>query len=107
MTDDLLTALSNLANKVPLRSGMMELLNALGYNSKRTAEAGSVEEFLELFVPKGSLTDRQRNLFEPWLAVEIVFQLTSREIGIESSMLPPRLRKCADRILPVPSSGYG
>ena len=63
---------------------MMELLNALGYNSKRTAEAGSVEEFLELFVPKGSLTDRQRNLFEPWLAVEIVFLRPPRRRQLEA-----------------------
>ena len=89
MNDALLTALGNLGGDVPLLSGMKELLNALGYRSHRTAEAGSVEEFLERFMTNVHFTEKQRNLFKPWIAVEIVFQLTSREICAQSSMLDP------------------
>ena len=89
MNDALLAALGNLSGEVPLLSGMMKLLNALGYRSHRTAEAGSVDEFLERFMTHVRITEKQLCLFEPWLAVEIVFQLTSREIGAQSSMLDP------------------
>ncbi len=81
---DLTRALSALAGGAPLRDGATRLLGALGYRSRRTADAGSVAEFLERLdsaKPDRPLTDRQRALFEPWRAVEIVFQLTDAEIG--------------------------
>ena len=81
---DLTKALSALAGGAPLRDGAAALLGALGYRSRRTADAGSVAEFLERLdsaKPDRPLTDRQRALFEPWRAVEIVFQLTDAEIG--------------------------
>ena len=81
---DLTKALSALAGGAPLRDGATRLLGALGYRSRRTADAGSVAEFLERLdsaKPDRPLTDRQRALFEPWRAVEIVFQLTDAEIG--------------------------
>ena len=81
---DLTGALSALAGGAPLRDGAAALLGALGYRSRRTADAGSVAEFLERLdsaKPDRPLTDRQRALFEPWRAVEIVFQLTDAEIG--------------------------
>ena len=81
LNHDLTGALSALAGGVPLRDGAAALLGALGYRSRRTADAGSVAEFLERLDSDKPLTDRQRALFEPWRAVEIVFQLTDAEIG--------------------------
>ena len=84
LNSELTGALSALAGGAPLRDGAAELLGALGYRSRRTADAGSVAEFLERLdsaKPDKPLTDRQRALFEPWRAVEIVFQLTDAEIG--------------------------
>ena len=39
-------ALSGLAAEAPLRAGAAALLGALGYESRRTLDAGSVQEFL-------------------------------------------------------------
>ena len=51
MADDLAReeiseALAALAGEAPLREGAKGLLNTLGYESARTADAGTVEEFL-------------------------------------------------------------
>lgn len=84
MTEDLRReigdALSGLAADTPLRAGTAALLDALGYHSERTLEVGSVEEFLEGLDAFGELTEKQRTLFEPWHAVEVVFQFTGKEI---------------------------
>ena len=89
MTDDLTReeiseALAALAGETPLREGAKSLLNALGYTSNRTADAGGVGEFLEHFRPEKPFTDNQRNLFESWRVVEIVFQFTDNEIAKQS-----------------------
>ena len=73
-------ALRDLAGETPLRAGAAGLLNALGYSSQRTAEAGRVEEFIERFERSHELTGKQRKLFHPWNAIEIVFQFTAGEI---------------------------
>ena len=72
MTDTLLahslhSALGGLAGEVSLRAGAAGLLNVLGYSSERTADAGSVEEFLERFATDGKLTEKQHELFESWM----------------------------------------
>ena len=74
-------ALSSLAAESPLRTGAVALLGALGYESRRTLEAGSVQEFLERLNSANQLTEKQHALFEPWRAVEVVFQFSSNEIG--------------------------
>ena len=82
-------ALSRLGEGAPLREGAAALLGALGYRSRRTVEAGGVAEFRELLDsadPARPLTGRQRALFEPWRAVEIVFQITDSEIGGERGL---------------------
>lgn len=84
-------ALAGLAGEAPLREGAKGLLNTLGYESARTAEAGSVEEFLDRFRPERPLTDKQRRLFDDWRKVEIVFQVTDEEIK-----LPPDQRGLFD-----------
>ena len=84
-------ALAALAGEAPLREGAKGLLNTLGYESARTAEAGSVEEFLDRFRPERPLTDKQRRLFDDWRKVEIVFQVTGDEIE-----LPPDQRGLFD-----------
>ena len=84
-------ALAALAGETPLRKGAKGLLNTLGYESARTAEAGSVEEFLDRFRPERPLTDKQRRLFDDWRKVEIVFQITGDEIE-----LPPDQRGLFD-----------
>ncbi|MDE0250643.1 MAG: hypothetical protein OXK72_06505, partial [Gammaproteobacteria bacterium] len=90
MTDDqvcaLPEALGNLSTEASLRTGAEKLLNALGYNSQRTADVGSVEDFQERYAPSNRLTEKQRKLFESWNAVEIVFQFTTTEIATQSSL---------------------
>ncbi len=82
------SALSRLGGGAPLREGAATLLGALGYRSRRTADMGSVAEFRALLdsAPAGPLTDRQRALFKPWRAVEVVFQITDGEIGGERGL---------------------
>ena len=74
------TALRSLIGELPLRDGAMGLLNALGYRSRRTQEAGTVEEFLRERAPDGTLSTKQRVLLKSWTAVEIIFQFTAQEI---------------------------
>ena len=83
-------ALANFTAETPLRTGAQRLLNALGYSSQRTAEAGSVEEFVDRFAHDGNLTDRQLKLFESWRKVEIVFQFTAAEIATQSELFDSR-----------------
>ena len=62
MTDSLTyvlrARLDGLAGGTSLRAGAVELLKALGYESRRTVEAGSVEEFLERFAHGDRLTEK-------------------------------------------------
>ena len=74
-------ALSGLAAEAPLRVGAAALLGALGYESRRTLDVGTVQEFLERLNSAKQLTEKQHALFEPWRAVEVVFQFSSNEIG--------------------------
>ena len=71
-------ALSNFAD-APLANAAKALLNALGYESERTGEVGTVAEFLERYEAK--LTDRHLALFESWQDVELVFQVTDEEVA--------------------------
>ena len=71
-------ALSNFAD-APLANAAKALLNALGYESERTGEVGTVAEFLERYEAK--LTDRHLALFESWRDVELVFQVTDEEVA--------------------------
>ena len=69
-----------------MREGALAFLGALGYHSRRTADVGSVTDFRDRLHSTKPLTDRQRALFEPWRAVEIVFQITDSEIGSERGL---------------------
>ena len=88
--DRIQAALSRLGGGGPLREGAAALLGVLGYRSRRTVDVESVAEFRDLLDsadPSRPLTGRQRALFEPWRAVEIVFQITDSEIGGQSDLL--------------------
>ena len=65
----------------PLREGAVAVLNALGYASERTADAGSVAEFLDRQEAGSRLTEKQRALFDSWREVELVFQVTDEEVA--------------------------
>ena len=65
----------------PLRQGAVALLNSLGYESDFTDEVGDVNEFLDLYEAKSKLKDGQQALFDDWLDVELVFQVTDEEIA--------------------------
>ena len=71
----------------PLASAATALLNALGYESDRTAEAGTVTEFLERQEAGRRLTERHLALFENWRDVELIFQVTDEEVGGTASLL--------------------
>ena len=88
--DSIYAALGNFVGNRPVRDGAAGLLNALGYSSQRTVEAGGVEGFLENFAPDGKLTKRQYKLLDSWTAVEIVFQFTANEIDQQSTLLDTR-----------------
>ena len=65
----------------PLREGAAVVLNALGYASERTADAGSVAEFLDRYEAGSRLTEKQHALFDSWGEVELVFQVTDEEVA--------------------------
>ena len=73
---DVLTGFAN----QPLGDAAAAVLNALGYESNRTMNAGSVAEFMARYEAQDRLTERQRNLFQSWQDVELVFQITDDEI---------------------------
>ena len=77
-------ALGNFAD-APLGNAAKALLNALGYESERTGEVGTVAEFLERYEAK--LTDRHLALFESWRDVELVFQVTDEEVAGTANLL--------------------
>ena len=68
----------------PLREGAAAVLNALGYASERTADAGSVAEFLDRYDAVSRLTEKQHALFDSWREVELVFQVTDEEVADHS-----------------------
>lgn len=76
-----------LAGEVSLRDGVVRLLNTLGYSSNRTVNLGSVNEFLQGAEPERPFTDKQRDMFKEWRAVEVVFQVTGDEIESPSKQL--------------------
>ena len=83
-------ALSRLAERGPLREGAVRLFAALGYESERTMDVGSVDTFVALLEETKPLTDKQRGLFVSWRSADIVFQVTKNEIrhqeGRQASM---------------------
>ena len=84
--DALANALSNFAD-APLADAAKGLLNALGYQSEHTAEAGDVTEFLDRFDAETTFTARQKELFTHWRDVELIFQLGDEEVTMASSRL--------------------
>ena len=80
LAHSLKSALGSLAGGCSLRDGAAEFLGVLGYSSKRTINLGGVDEFLNRFVTDNDPTERQRRLFDPWTAVELVCQFTAGEI---------------------------
>ena len=73
-------ALSALAGESPLHISAHQLLKTLGYESSRTADVGSVDEFIESFDVDNKFTVRQRKLFNDWRTVKILFQITDDDI---------------------------
>ena len=84
--DALANALSNFAD-APLADAAKGLLNALGYRSEHTAEAGDVTEFLDRFDAETTFTARQKELFTHWRDVELIFQLGDEEVTMASRRL--------------------
>ena len=74
------SALNSFTNKDRLRNGAAELLRVLGYSSERTANVGSVDEFLDRFAANETLPERQRGVFNQWTAVDLVYQFTTEEV---------------------------
>ncbi|MXZ79921.1 MAG: hypothetical protein F4Z15_00800 [Gammaproteobacteria bacterium] len=80
-------ALARFATGTPLGTCATALLKTLGYHSDRTLETGSVEEFLNDLDAHEKLTQKQLGMFQPWQAVEIVFQFTGEEINQQQAGL--------------------
>ena len=74
------------ARKEPLRDRAAALFATLGYRSRRTVGAEPVAEFLKRLEAHKRLTEKQRRLFDPWRAVEIVFQVTDDEIAGQAGL---------------------
>ena len=64
------------AANMPLRDGVTQLLRVMGYRSDRLVDLQGVTHLLDW----GTLTDRQRSLFELWSNVCGLFQFTADEI---------------------------
>ncbi|MCY4543500.1 MAG: Eco57I restriction-modification methylase domain-containing protein, partial [Rhodobacteraceae bacterium] len=88
MTDTLAQAISDalggFTTNAPLRDSAKGLLNALGYESQRTVDVGSVTGFLTHFANGCKLTKNQRKLFKSWNSVDIVFQFSEDEFATQS-----------------------
>ena len=67
-------------SKSSLREKAQDFFGTLGYSSDRTLDLTSVDEFQKLLEYQKPLTEKQRQLFNFWKTVEIVFQITDEEI---------------------------
>ena len=90
MTEDprnkICQVLGRLVSGTSLGAGAKDLFNALGYQSERTLETGSVANFLESLGSSANLTEKQRFAFNKWQAVEVVFQFTEDEIKNQADL---------------------
>lgn len=64
----------------PLRKASLELFATLGYESDRTVETRSVEDFREQFDPETRL-DHPAALVTYWQSADLLFQLTDEELS--------------------------
>ncbi len=80
-------ALGGFAGETSLRDWTTVLLEVLGYRSERVQDVGSPVEFMDLLEESGPLplTEKQREQFDHWQTVDIVFQITDDEIGKQTS----------------------
>lgn len=69
----------------PLRKAALSLFVALGYESDRTVETRTVQDFREQFDPDGNLA-HPAALTPDWLAAELLFQLTDEELSSSASL---------------------
>ena len=81
MSEALRNALAAFAGDGPLKQRAAGLFAVLGYRSELTEDVGSVAEFMAWLGTVRPLTDKQRQLFEPWRSADIVLQITEAEIA--------------------------
>ena len=67
-----------------LRDSSVQLLGVLGYRSERVPALHDISDFQELCERSDDLTEKQREVFDDWLHVESVFQLTEDELFTEN-----------------------
>ena len=63
------------------------LLRALSYDSERTIDFESVDEFLSLVMARDKLSAIQLATFDRWQAMDIVFQVTDDEVTGQGGLL--------------------
>ena len=68
-----------------LRQSALTLFAALGYNSDRTVETHSVQEFREQFDPEDKLS-HPAALVGQWQSAELIFQLTDEELSSSAAL---------------------
>ena len=80
--DAVRNALAACAGDAPLRDSAAALLGTLGYRSELTEDLGGVAELVNWLddARDEPLTEKQRQMFEPWRAANIVFQFTDDDI---------------------------
>lgn len=72
-------ALTNIPD-LPLHKGIVRLLETLGYESQRTVQVESIDNFLNMTNARDQLTENQLSLFENWNDLKFLFQITDSEI---------------------------
>ncbi len=77
-----------------LRKAALSLFAALGYESDRTVETQSVEEFRAQFDPEAKL-EHPAALTENWRSAELLFQLTDEELSRNATLFKDESVKTA------------
>src|SRR5690625_3573495 len=72
-------------SKKPLRQAALDFFSGLGYQSSRTLEIASVDDFCEEFDVEGHL-QHPRALLSKWKQVELLFQLTDEDLSSAQSL---------------------
>ena len=80
-------ALGKFSGAESLVDASVKLLDTLGYESDRTIEIGSVQDFLKRFA-LDILTEKQHDLYKKWKTVKILFQFTDDEVSKKIHLSP-------------------
>lgn len=82
----------------PLRQASLNLLSALGYHSDRSLPISTPEEFYTRLDPQAKLTERDRQSLSRLTSLHLLFQLTDKELSLQTELLDDRTATDSTRI---------